>query len=422
MIDSDDKTTDVSEPVAKLDDTTDAPRTGSGAVLVTLGIKVVAIALSVVILILCILTVAMPFSAMRVFNNLGMNERALTSAERYVNGRMRGYTAEDGKRGDYVDGDGNYSALAAAVTLIDDEFVEALDLCITLSDRLMTGSEKSGDTASAVHFAHKLEKYTRVFASMYNNRDISASKDAFNVANTPIVAAKPYVSDYLHTVYTLNFRARVRTGETGRMLFDYGQNGRCTILTDAYSTTFVGIDKTDTSFEWFIDYLGQLDEYLYHSFSSLGITKNLTEYDFMLPDASDPDRGKYHGLQLNGDEFALFVTPADGFTNIYENLRNFSEWAQYCVNYNATTTEQKLFKLQAANVISSVHMKLWQMSMLLNASSNSFGVHTSDVRNEYGKKTCENYGYVEYGGTRELFEGNAYRAIYNDYASLFAAN
>lgn len=419
MIDSDDKTTEGGEPINKATDATStALETGSEAgELVALGIKVVCLALSVIILIMSILTVAMPLSAMRVFNKLGMSERALISAERYVDGRMRGYISDDGLRGDYADPDGNYTVLGGAQRVVDDDFVEAIDLCISLSNGLMTESENAGDGASAVHFAEKLEKYTRVYASMYNNRVVSAEKDVFNVANTPVLAARPYVSDRLHTVYTLNYRARVRTGALDRMLFDYGRNGRCVILTDAFSNTFVGIDKTNETFAWFIDYIGQLDEYLFYALDRLGID-TMSELDFMQPTEQHPEWGRYLDIELSGDEFALFVTPSGGYTGVYENLRNFGDWAQYAVDMNAVTADEKLTKLHAVNVISSVHMKLWYMSMLLYYNSNSYGATASKIREEYNNHTCENYGRVVYAGQDNLIEG-FYDTFFNDYASHF---
>lgn len=411
MIDSDDKTTENGEPMTKTNGATPtALEKGSEAgELVALGIRVVAVALSVIMLILSILTVAMPLSAMRVFNKLGMSERALVSAERYVDGRMRGYAE--------TDTDGNYTDMGGAQSVVDDDFVEALDLCISISDALMSESEKEKDGASAVHFAEKLEKYTRIYASMYNNRVISASKDVFNVDNAPMLAARPYVCDRLHTVYTLNYRARVRTGALERMLFDYGRNGRCVILTDAFSNTFVGIDKTNETLSWFIDYIGQLDEYLFYALDRLGID-TMSELDFRLPTAEHPEWGRYRDIELSGDEFALFVTPSGGYTGVYENLRNFGDWAQYAVDMNAVTADEKLTKLHYVNVISSVHMKLWYMSMLLYFHSDGYGATASKIRDEYRARTCENYGRVVYAGQDNLIEA-FYDTFFNDYASHF---
>ncbi len=169
--------------------------TGIAGELVKLSVKAAAVTLSVVILILSILTVTLPLQAMRVFNSLGMSERALNSGGTYIERRLK---AHDALAADEL---GNFTAIAAEASLTDDDMVEALTVCMTLSDSLMRRTEADGDKRSARYFAEKLELFTRRYASLNAVRTVNAKKDAVNIVSVPSVTTQPLVYDFAHTVW-----------------------------------------------------------------------------------------------------------------------------------------------------------------------------------------------------------------------------
>ena len=152
---------------------------------VALSVKAVAVALSVFMLILSILTVVMPLSAMRVFNKLGMSERAINSGERYINNRTDKYDAGG------IDERGNFKALSATPQLTNSDFIEALDVCISLSYKLTEKYAKTDDVDSTRYFAQILEKYTRMYMSLSGFRGVSEKKNAANIAAVPMLSMRP---------------------------------------------------------------------------------------------------------------------------------------------------------------------------------------------------------------------------------------
>ena len=61
--------------------------------LIAIGIKAVAVTVSVILLLTSLLAVALPLQAMRVFNLLGMTDRAVDFGERYISRELRAYDA-----------------------------------------------------------------------------------------------------------------------------------------------------------------------------------------------------------------------------------------------------------------------------------------------------------------------------------------
>ena len=252
--------------------------TGIAGELVKLSVKAAAVTLSVVILILSILTVTLPLQAMRVFNSLGMSERALNSGGTYIERRLK---AHDALAADEL---GNFTAIAAEASLTDDDMVEALTVCMTLSDSLMRRTEEDGDKRSARYFAEKLELFTRRYASLNAVRTVNAKKDTVNIVSVPSVTMQPLVYDFAHTVMVLNYRARIIMGgdALNYMLYDSGRDGDCVQTLSNRSNTFAGVvNKTDPDIiDGFIDYIDLLDEYLGYAYNKLGVTDRLNEAIF----------------------------------------------------------------------------------------------------------------------------------------------
>lgn len=371
--------------------------------LISVSVKAVAVALSLVILILSLLVVIMPLSAMRAYNKLGMSERALNSGDRYISKMLDDYGA------DSTDGAGNYMALSKTRELSGSEFVEALDVCSSLAYELMEQSFSDGDEASTVYFARKLEKYTRIYASLYGVRAVNADKNTANLAAVPSAAMRPYVYSYAHTVMVRNFRARVYMNELDGMLYDSGRDGECVQRMTTLSNTFSGLTNKETRLDEFVDYVDQLGEYISVELKRLGVSGSLNEAAV---------RDNYSGV-MKGNEFSLFLTQADGFTDIYNQLKNFGEYAQAAVNVvpstSASELDNRLHQLYRLQILSSVSRKLWYMSMLTYFNADRYGVSAAKVREEYG--TCERYMWVKYKG-RDALLSEVYQIYLEQYLAL----
>ncbi len=376
---------------------------------VALSVKAVAVALSVFMLILSILTVVMPLSAMRVFNKLGMSERAINSGERYINNRTDKYDAGG------IDERGNFKALSATPQLTNSDFIEALDVCISLSYKLTEKYAKTDDVDSTRYFAQILEKYTRMYMSLSGFRGVSEKKNAANIAAVPMLSMRPYVCDYDYDMMRLNFRARVYMGATDLALYDSGYDGDCVQTLENRSNSYAGIvNKPESVIDGFVDYVGQLGEYLSIEFERMGVDGIVSEAEAQ----------KYRD-KIDGAHFRLFIDPTQGFTRVYNNLKNFGEFAQAAVDYVPKTLDDRLRQLHWLAVLSSVSSKMWYMAMLTYYNDGMYGVASAAVRDEYTARTCEMYHFVnivEEDG--KLFADNIndkYNSLLTEYINLIRA-
>ncbi|MDE6401737.1 MAG: hypothetical protein K2L54_03900, partial [Clostridiales bacterium] len=163
-----------------------------GDELIGIAVKSVAVVLSVILIIVCILAVALPLPAMRIFNSLGMSERAVDFGERYIARELGDhygvYEYTDGNnfvrtaRADasHTDGRGNFDILAKTPALTNDEFIEALYVCTKLSYDIMEECYALGDTARGAYYAERVEKYTRMYLSLNNVATVNNSKSLRN--------------------------------------------------------------------------------------------------------------------------------------------------------------------------------------------------------------------------------------------------
>lgn len=383
--------------------------------LIGISLKAVAVALSVFMLILSILTVAMPLSAMRVFNKLGMKERALVSGGQYISTRIgkykKDYTDENGKV-HYADELGNYIVLSDNAELSDDDMQEALNVCVTLSGSLMTECADNGDKKNAEYFAQKLELYTRQYASLSGIGQINTERSKLAVANVPSISMRPFVYDYTHTNLVLNYRARVYTGETDYMLIDNvaGDNIRgVTDLAGSYGglTSALNVGNIDR----YVDYIGQLGAYLDIKLTELGVTGNLTE-SFAASNLKNV---------MDGTEFELFVDKINGYSSIYRMLKDgsasFTKYAQAAVDYAPTTTDERLHQLFWMQEFATVSTRLYYLGMILYYNHEAYGQKSNEVKEEYDD--LHMMKYVNYDGmSRQLSE--VYVSMLNEYIRIFS--
>lgn len=379
--------------VAENDAAENSEKGGVGEI-VGFSIKVVAIALSVVFLLLSIFTVAMPFSAMKVFNNLGMYERALESGDRYINGEISAFGA--GREDEY----GNFKGVTETPALTNDDFVEALDVCINLSNKLMTESKAVKSTADEAYYAEKLERYTRIYACLAGVGSLNAKKNSANIANVPMIQLRPYVYSYAHTIMKLNFSARVVLGKTDYMMYSIGRAGDVMTSVDERLNTLTNTVEKSGLIDQYVDFIDELNAYLEYELDKLGLTGiELNETTV---------RTKYSKV-LDGSQFSLFIVPLDGFTRLYNGLgETFTTYAQLAYDYEPSTMDDRLHQLYQLQVLTSFSEKMSDISTLLYYNADAYGASSSAIIHDY----------PNWDKRRAVFDGQQNRVLIELYGIL----
>lgn len=377
-----------------------------------ISVKAVAVALSLIIIITSILAVALPLSAMRVFNKLGMTERAFDFGSRYISRELDGYGAD-------TDELGNYKTLSQA--RVDDGFVEALDVSIGLAYKLAEKYADKGDGAGTEYYARYLEQYTRMYMSLNEVGRLTAEKDALRVTGVPSLAMRPYVYSYAHDMRVMNYRARAYLGETDRLLYNSRIIGDVVTTLDSTANTFTGQNPLDVAdaarradlLDDFTDYIAQLGAYLSVELDKLGVSGSYTEGDM---------QNRFSNV-MTGDEFSLFVTRGGGFTTVYERLKNFGNYSRAAYEYPAATFDERLRQLYWLQELSSASTKLWYMSMLLYYNRDAYGAAKDAIIAEYnlGDGTCARYRFVMQGETGRLIT-ELYAQKFEQYLSMIKAD
>lgn len=387
--------------------------------LITAIFKTTFVALSLIAMLACIIAFALPLSTMRLFNSMGMSERAVDFGERYISRELKSNKSSDGKRtADYTDSDGNMPVLTATPALTNNDFMEALYVCNNLSDKLMTESLKSGDEVRAKYYAERLEKYTRMYLSLNNLSAVTLKKDRDNIASVP-AAVRPVVYSYEHDLHVLNYRARAVLGKTNKITHN---NHRYTdgvmieigTLSNTYSDSSLD-DPTVQRMDEYVDYIAQLGAYLDIEFMRIGVETDLNkkftvngkhpvtgnDITLTVPALSETYIFNNYGNKLDGDEFSLFILPLKdvtgssyGFTRLYNQLGSFSRYAQWAAKNEPPDENGKLHQLYWLRVLSDTSRKLWYMEMLLYYNSENLGQNEAAVKEKYG--TCQSYMFVNY--------------------------
>ncbi len=336
-------------------------------------IKVAAVALSVIFLLIAILTVTLPFSAMKAYNSLGMYDRALESGERYINGRLSDLDAEG------VDEKGNFIGVTAHAELSGGDFLEALDVCVTLSNKLMKESKSAGSYADAVYYAEKLERYTRMYACLAGVGYINSRKDSANIANVPSerpqIYIKPYVYSYSHTNMKLNFSARVVLGQTNYMMYNIGRSGDVMTSIDERLNTFTNTVEKSGLIDQYVDFIDQINAYLDYELDKLGLVGAQLDESTV--------RTKYSKL-LDGSQFALYLTPLDGFTRLYNGLgATFTAYAQLAYDFVPSNMDERLRQLYQLQVLTTFSEKMSGIATLLYYNADAYGASSSVIIKDY---------------------------------------
>ncbi len=383
-----------------------------GSELAAITIKTIAVVLSVVALIISILTVVMPLSAMRTYNKLGMSERALESGERYIASRLDDYDA------DKTDGKGQYVKVTATSAFADDDMLEALGVCLNLSQDLMDNYVDS-DADSAEYFAKKLDKFARIYMSLKGSSRISELKSQKATSlMKPIY--RPYVYNYAHTIMTTDFRARVYMGKTDKMMYTSNTDGIFMTDTSERSHSLSSADFRDPNIEvsdkvlyvnWFVDYIDQLNVYLGVQLERLGVDRVLK-----MTDVIDTP---FENI-LTGKEFELFVVPGEGFTTLFTELKKmFTQYAQMAVDIPTNgDIDKQLRQLYWLRIIGTAADSLWNMGILTNYSRNAYGAAAGAVEKEFGDHVYDYFDFVSYNGERYV----DISTVYNDLMKVYLDN
>lgn len=378
--------------------------------------KTLFVALSLIAMLACIIAVSLPLTSMRVFNNLGFSARAVDFGERYISRELRSYSS-DGRTAGYTDEKGDMPVLSVTPELTNDDFIEALYVCNRLSNKLMTDSLKSGDTASARYYAERLEKYTRMYLSLNGLPLVSLKTDAKNITSMTLPALKPVVYSYEHDMRVYNFRARAVLGKTDGMVYNNRTFGSGIMSTPSSRSESLSIDiesDTDAGYvQWiddYIDYIDQIGAYLDVEFTKLGVETDFSKQVTVTDNGNELTvpvlcetfvRSQYQNKILKGDEFSLFIMPlkdvtetSNGFTLLFRQLKSFTKYAQLAVEIVPNEDNGALHQLYWLRVLSSVSQKLWYMEMLLYFNRGVLGLNSDAITESYD--TCKNYTFVKY--------------------------
>lgn len=382
--------------------------------LLTALFKTLFVALSLIAMLSCIIAIALPLKTMRLFNSWGMSARAVDFGERYIARELESYKSQDGGRtASYTEQDGDMPVLGATEELTNDDFIEALYVCITLSDKLMTEAFKSGDELKAKYYAARLEKYTRMYLSLNSLSAVSLKTDSKNIYSVP-AAVRPVVYSYEHDLRVLNYKARAVLGSTDNLPFNNRPGDIMTTVFERAETMYGARPLTDEAkvalIDYFVDYVGQLGAYLDVEFMRIGVETDLNKkYQLKNGDSTytvtilnETLINRLYGSRvLDGDEFTLFLMPLkdvtesnNGFTSLYYRLNIFTQYAQWAVDTVPVEENGRLHQLYWLSVLSSVSKKLYYMEMLMYYNTDKLGLNRDAVIKEYG--TCQSYMIVNY--------------------------
>lgn len=412
--------------------------------LVSVAVKAVAVALSVILLLTCILAVAMPLSTMRIFNKLGMSARAVDFGERYINRELNSYsgtynyTDEDDivrtgtAKASHTDGVGNYDVLGRTPALTNDDFMEAIYVCTNLSYNMMEEYYKAGDKKSGEYYAERVEKYTRMYLSLSDVNVVNAKKSESNINSMPLIALRPYVYSYGHDIRVMNFRARAWLNKT-----EYAMNAissgvdRLTVLNATFWGLNIPNDKSaaEQVLDNYVDYISCLSEYLDVEFLRAGVENDLSKSGKAgerenVPVMSEAFVGSNYLNVLSGDGFSLFVTRTDGFTPYFEFLKaRLHDYFQAAVDYTPddrinNKLDEQLHQLYWLQAMSDIARKLWYMGMLINYSREQYGSSMSTIKDEYSDNTFSNFQFVKYNG-RQMSIWEVYDVKLAQYTSQY---
>ena len=368
------------------------------------GIKVAAVALSVVFLLISILAVTLPFSAMKIYNQLGMYDRALESGERFINSRMNAYDgwAEkvDGVNGGYFTSIGKLSA--------DEDFIEALEVCISLSDKLMRAQLAKKSVSGAAYYAEKLEKFTHAFACLPSG--VFVSKSTENIGNVPYIQLRPYVYNYRHTIMKLNYSARVVLGSTDNMLYNIGYTERVITSMTERLNTFSGTVQKETLLDQYVDFIGELNAYLDYELGLLGLSG--VSFD-------ETTVGTKYSKVLDGTQFGLLIKSYSGFTDLYNRLSaTFTEYAQLAYDYKPSSMDDRLHQLYWLLELTTFSEKMSGVSMLLYYNVYAYlgsGVNEA-IRDSYPEWDEKR---AVYNGVQKQVLIELYNNLLKQYVSIF---
>lgn len=408
---------------------------GGGAFeLAAVAVKSIAVTVAFILLLTSVLAVCLPLSAMRVYNKLGFAERAVDFGERYINRELKSYDAVQ------TDELGNYRTLSRTAALSNDDFTEALYVCINNSYVIMNECLKSGDTDRCAYYAELTEKYTRMYSSLNGVNVLNTRKSEDNIAAMPLLEMRPIVYSYGHTVRNMNFRARSILNKTDNMLFNSNEDGNAVTTFTERTNTLYGIniqgsnrDNLMSNLDMYIDYIDGIGEYLDVEFIRAGlendVAKKVRYYNKQRDEYTEGYVYTESFVQnmytdcLSGNEFPLLISKSEGgFTTLFERMSRFTEFAQAAVDFrpddrNNRKLDEQLHQLYWLQTLSATSTQLWYLAYVLYYNRDMFGAASSAIAEKY--QDLIGLNTVKYDGRDRLLSElyaiklNEFKAAYN---------
>ncbi len=364
--------------------------------IVSFAVKTVAVVLSLIIMLTCIIAVGLPLQTMRIFNKLGMSARAVDFGERYIENRLDDHAAAQ------TDALGNYTVVSHTSELTDDDMIEALYVCTNLSYKLMEESYSGYDYALGEYYARRVEKYTRIYLSLNGVSAVNDKKSSANIAAMPLLAMRPAVYSYGNAMRNMNYRARTYLGETNTIAYNSRSNDRGS-MTEliAQSNSFAGRqpetrDATIALLDDFVDYVTQLGEYLDVAFIGASVVNDVYAYRYLdglgeVAVVSEVYVGEKYGKVLKGREFGIFVNNTNGFTTVYNSLvRRFDDYIKMAVEFKpddhaGNKLDEQLHQLYWLQALDKAARRFWYMDFLLYHNREAYGAGAEYIINGFNR-------------------------------------
>lgn len=273
---------------------------------------------TLVALIVAITALAAPLSAMRTYNKLGMTNRALESATRYIDDRLNKQNVEHSYN--------IYTLGMADGSFTDNDFIEATRTAIYLSDKMMASASNK---SKQLGYAAMLERFTREYLSIFGIQAVNDAKSQTDVQSVTYTL-QPYVSNYARTLRILNYRARVILGESDKLIYLDTVNASGSVITDIVidtltaSNSIFGIEfptgnanRDLDAANRFIQFAAQLNEYVVYELNRLNINESMSDGDIHTAINSAISKGE---ITSSSKYFSLLINRDRGFSGIYNNI------------------------------------------------------------------------------------------------------
>lgn len=318
-----------------------------GALIAKTAIKTVVYALAGIMLVAALFTTFFPYTAMRLYGDLGNKSRALECAERFLNGER-----------------GKYETSAPE---LDSKYVLALNNAATLSISLYGAAQSDGEKAER---AEQVKKYTDEYLAVPRISERNRLIDEYNIkrGNQPYYY-HPSLYSYRDYLVRYNYLARLTLGERDKWIYA-GEQSNITI----FSNMFVNVEFAPTN--------NNIDEIC----EALNMLSAMIDYDFKRAEVesfgslSENELGSIPAIA--GTTLTGWFEPLasrDGKTQLLKNIESkFELLKNYAVSMTVTDAESALHGLYVFRSLSNFADSASAFLTALASSSYYGGITTND--------------------------------------------